>query len=444
MGSPWGHLRVPSPSAEALCRCLFGDFELDQERRQLLRAGRPVPLEPKAYELLSLLVERRPRALSRPQIRDAVWPGVFVSESTLSQSVNSIRQALDDDARRPRFIRTAHGFGYAFCGEARDTTDEQPRPSQVALEPTADPYSPAVELLPAPDSDPPRRFSFRRPWVWFAAAAVLVAAGLSTVRSWWAPPDAAPLVSDTASIAWEERVFRRRRQPPCGVADRAERAKRRLRWIEDLVVRAPASRVGYDRGRSGRQGPDAEARRADRSGGFVIGAGRVPCGRGWTGAGRGHPRWCVSPLARPGERRRHNKAGRHVTDLGAADFEIFEDGRRQEITHCSYVALPRQATPAPRPQAAAGSPIPPPPPAATRLRPERVRRTIASSSTTSACRSGARSRWRGAQAVRGRANGAGRPRRDHPHAGGSERSSNSLRTGRCSTPRSSAYGSTPP
>src|SRR5262245_17397512 len=99
----------------------FGDFELDQERRQLLRSGQPVPLEPKAYELLSLLVARRPRTLSRAQIRDVVWPGVFVSESTLSVAVNGIRQALEDDARQPRFIRTAHRFGYAFCGEARET-----------------------------------------------------------------------------------------------------------------------------------------------------------------------------------------------------------------------------------------------------------------------------------------------------------------------------------
>jgi DNA-binding winged helix-turn-helix (wHTH) protein len=49
----------------------FGGFELDQERRQLLRSGQPVPLEPKAYELLSLLLERRPRALSRAQIHVA-------------------------------------------------------------------------------------------------------------------------------------------------------------------------------------------------------------------------------------------------------------------------------------------------------------------------------------------------------------------------------------
>jgi DNA-binding winged helix-turn-helix (wHTH) protein len=105
----------------------FNNFELDPERRQLLRSGRPVSLEPKAFELLSLLVERRPRALSRAQIRDVVWPGVFISESTLNQTVNKIRQALDDDARQPHLIRTAHGFGYAFCGEARVTTGEQPR-----------------------------------------------------------------------------------------------------------------------------------------------------------------------------------------------------------------------------------------------------------------------------------------------------------------------------
>ena len=95
----------------------FGDFELDDDRRQLLRSGEPVPLEPKAYALLTLLVERRPRALSRAQIRDAVWPGIFVSESTVNQAMNNVRRALGDDARRPLFVRTVHGFAYAFCGE---------------------------------------------------------------------------------------------------------------------------------------------------------------------------------------------------------------------------------------------------------------------------------------------------------------------------------------
>ncbi len=112
----------------------FGDFELDQERRQLLRSGEPVPLEPKAYELLSLLLERRPRALSRAQIRDVVWPQTFVSESTLAVVVNGIRQALGDDARHPRFIRTVHGFGYAFCGEAREAAEGHPQVSEAVEE----------------------------------------------------------------------------------------------------------------------------------------------------------------------------------------------------------------------------------------------------------------------------------------------------------------------
>ncbi len=68
-----------------------------------------------------------------------------------------------------------------------------------------------------------------------------------------------------------------------------------------------------------------------------------------------------------------DKSGRHVTDLTAADFEILEDGRRQEITHCSYVAIPALAVQAPRPT----DPALPPPPVPTRIRADRVRRTIA-------------------------------------------------------------------
>jgi DNA-binding winged helix-turn-helix (wHTH) protein len=114
----------------------FGEFELDQERRQLLRSGESVPLEPKAYDLLSLLLERRPRALSRAQIRDAVWPQTFVSESTLAVVVNGIRKALGDDARQPRFVRTVHGFGYAFCGQARTSGEERPAGGEAIREPS--------------------------------------------------------------------------------------------------------------------------------------------------------------------------------------------------------------------------------------------------------------------------------------------------------------------
>jgi DNA-binding winged helix-turn-helix (wHTH) protein len=107
----------------------FGEFSLDPDRRQVLREGAPVPLEPKAWDLLSLLVARRPKALSKAQIRDVLWPGTFVSETVLAGLVADIRSALGDDARQPRFIRTLHGFGYAFCG----TVEEERAPAPGLL-----------------------------------------------------------------------------------------------------------------------------------------------------------------------------------------------------------------------------------------------------------------------------------------------------------------------
>jgi Tol biopolymer transport system component/DNA-binding winged helix-turn-helix (wHTH) protein len=150
---------------------LFGDFELDQERRQLLRSGQPVPLEPKAYELLCLLVERRPRALSRAQIRDAVWPETFISESTLGVVVNGLRQALGDDAKEPRFIRTVRGFGYAFCGEVGESSRESEPVATVEASPPerGDSASPR----PRPSSLP----RFRR-WSAYGGLAVALAVGL--------------------------------------------------------------------------------------------------------------------------------------------------------------------------------------------------------------------------------------------------------------------------
>ena len=131
----------------------FGDFTFDQERRQLLRSGEPVPLETKAYELLALLLSRRPNALSKAQIRDVLWPGTSVSESALARLVTQLRAACGDDAQTPRFIRTVHGFGYAFCGEAREPGDG---PGHVDATPA--PTSPYPGLSPFEEADADRFF----------------------------------------------------------------------------------------------------------------------------------------------------------------------------------------------------------------------------------------------------------------------------------------------
>jgi DNA-binding winged helix-turn-helix (wHTH) protein len=99
-------------------RLRFGPFVLDSDTRQLLADGQPRPLTPKAFGLLELLLETRPRAVAKSEILERLWPGTFVAESNVPSLVNEVRDALGDDRRRPRYLRTVHRFGYAFCGAA--------------------------------------------------------------------------------------------------------------------------------------------------------------------------------------------------------------------------------------------------------------------------------------------------------------------------------------
>ena len=106
----------------------FGAFTLDLDTRQLTDRGRVIHLSPKAFELLTTLVMDRPKVLSKAVLQQRLWPQTFVAEANLSNLVSEVRDALGDRPRSPLFIRTAHGFGYAFCGEAT-TVSEAPAPA---------------------------------------------------------------------------------------------------------------------------------------------------------------------------------------------------------------------------------------------------------------------------------------------------------------------------
>jgi DNA-binding winged helix-turn-helix (wHTH) protein len=105
-------------SQETVVGIRFASFVLDLDTRQLTRAGTEVPLTPKAFELLAILVEERPKVVSKAMLMERLWPGTFVVEANVSNLVAEIRAALGDRAREPKWIRTVHGFGYAFCGRA--------------------------------------------------------------------------------------------------------------------------------------------------------------------------------------------------------------------------------------------------------------------------------------------------------------------------------------
>ena len=101
-------------------RLRLGHLTFDPDARQLLRGREEIHLSPKAFELLKTLIDQRPRALSKNELHEHLWPATFVAEANLASLIGEIREALGDEARQPRFIRTAHRFGYAFSGEAHE------------------------------------------------------------------------------------------------------------------------------------------------------------------------------------------------------------------------------------------------------------------------------------------------------------------------------------
>lgn len=105
------------PGGDRATAFRFGEFTFDCASRQLMCGSAQRHLSLKAHELLKLLLLAWPRALSREELYDALWPSTFVCETNLACVVNEVRRALADDARASRYIRTVHGFGYAFCGE---------------------------------------------------------------------------------------------------------------------------------------------------------------------------------------------------------------------------------------------------------------------------------------------------------------------------------------
>lgn len=108
-------------------RISFGDCVLDMERQQLARAGEPVHLTPKAFDLLALLLAERPRAVAKSAIHDRLWPGTAASEADLTALVTELRTALGDVERRPRYVKAVRRSGFAFGGTAIELSEGRPR-----------------------------------------------------------------------------------------------------------------------------------------------------------------------------------------------------------------------------------------------------------------------------------------------------------------------------
>ena len=160
----------------------FADIELDVDRFVVTRAGRRVALEPKAIDVLRVLVERRGRLVTKDDLLDAVWPGVAVTPNALTRVVAQLRRELGDDATAARFIETVPTRGYRFIAEVHSTADTAPVAPAAAIEEAAAPSAAAGAARPA------RRVTARIAWLTAALAVVAAAAAFS----WRTPAASAP------------------------------------------------------------------------------------------------------------------------------------------------------------------------------------------------------------------------------------------------------------
>lgn len=194
----------------------FGEYTLDDSRRQVLRGAEPLHVSPKAFQLLSTLVESAPKAVSKADLQEQLWPDTFVADGSLAGLVNELRSALGDDSKEPKYIRTLYGFGYAFAAQ------------------------PAAVDAPAETApDQPNR----RPWAYVAAAVILVSLAVAAVvvrRSSFSAAAARPAIRSIAVLPLDTSLTDRSEQHlGLGLADLLIT---RLTNVHNLVVR-PTSAV---------------------------------------------------------------------------------------------------------------------------------------------------------------------------------------------------------
>ncbi len=124
----------------------FDDHVLDPVRRELSRNGASVKVEPKVFDLLIHLIENRHRVVSKDDLIAQVWGGRIVSDSALTHAINAARNAIGDDGKAQRLIRTSSRWGYRFVGSVRLQTGAAPAPGPIGA-----PSSPNEAALPLPD-----------------------------------------------------------------------------------------------------------------------------------------------------------------------------------------------------------------------------------------------------------------------------------------------------
>ena len=164
----------------------FGPFRLDPEKLLLLRDNRPVPLPPKAFDTLFVLVRNSESVVLKDDLMKSVWPDTFVEESNLAQNIFVLRKALGETAGQNRYIATVPGRGYRFAEKVRVV----PEPEEIVVQGRS-----ITHLVINEESSPSKL------WRWTGVAAVAVAALLGGTWYWRSHHAAKLTDKDTVVLA---------------------------------------------------------------------------------------------------------------------------------------------------------------------------------------------------------------------------------------------------
>jgi len=139
----------------------FAEFELDTARFELRREGRVVPLEPRTFDLLTLLARNLGRTVTKDEIFETIWRDRIVSDAALSSQIKAARRAVGDDGEAQKLIATVHGRGFrlrARTGSDGSALRPSARPATVAM-PVRHAHAdgPTVAVLPCESLDPDGR-----------------------------------------------------------------------------------------------------------------------------------------------------------------------------------------------------------------------------------------------------------------------------------------------
>lgn len=142
----------------------FGPFRVDPDKELLVRGEETVPLTPKTFQVLLVLIRRKKEVVTKEELLQAVWPDTFVEEANLSRNIFLLRKALGESPQDRQYIVTVPGRGYRFAEDVQLVADQD------------------LTIAAANHAKVQVEVEETRPWVWIAALVLLLA--VAAVGAW--------------------------------------------------------------------------------------------------------------------------------------------------------------------------------------------------------------------------------------------------------------------